>query len=219
MRYPDCRLLIFSKAPEAGQVKTRLIPLLGKTAAADLYADLVTATLEKVTVAAVCPVELWCSPDTGHPFFQQSRDRFALELHRQPPGDLGRRMSAAIAAGLQRAAAVVIVGADIPSLEAADIEAACAALTDGYDAVLGPAVDGGYYLIGLRAHHAVLFEGIPWGTAGVYQATLACLHRMGLRCHQLPRRRDLDTPDDYHWYARVQPGQYAAGLPRRGGLN
>jgi len=208
MKYPDCRLLIFSRAPEPGQVKTRLIPLLGKTAAADLYADLVTTTLEKVTTADLCPVDLWCSPETGHPFFLQCRDRFTVELHQQPQGDLGRRMSAALVAGLQRSDAVVLVSTDIPSLEAADIEAACEALTDGFDAVLGPAVDGGYYLIGLRAHHADLFEAMPWGTEGVFQATLACMSRLGLRCHQLPRRRDLDTPEDYHWYVReIQTGQ------------
>ncbi|MGB5339473.1 MAG: TIGR04282 family arsenosugar biosynthesis glycosyltransferase [Gammaproteobacteria bacterium] len=215
MKYPDCRLLIFSRAPQPGQVKTRLIPLLGETATADLYADLVTGTLEKLTTAGLCPVDLWCSPDTGHPFFQQCRDRFGVELYRQSQGDLGRRMSNALAAGLQRSAAVILVGTDIPSLKAGDIAAACAALTGDSDTVLGPAVDGGYYLIGLRTHHAALFEGIPWGTPGVFQATLACMHRLKLHCHQLPRRRDLDTPEDYHWHTRnVQTGEFRKVLRR-----
>ena len=215
MKYPDSRLLIFARAPAPGHVKTRLIPLLGKTAAARLHAELVTATLDKTTGAGLCAVDLWCSPDTANPFFRQCRDRFGVILHRQAQGDLGRRMSSAMAAALESSTAVILAGTDIPALEAADIDAACAALTGGYDAVLGPAVDGGYYLIGLRAHHAALFESIPWGTAGVLGATLACMRRLGLRCHQLTQRRDVDTPDDYHWYAREMQAGHFSGFPPR----
>lgn len=202
MKYPDCRLQVFARAPEPGRVKTRLIPLLGTTAAAELYTDLVIATLDKVTTAGLCPIDLWCSPDTGHPFFQACRERYGVALYRQSQGNLGQRMSAAMAAGLQRSAAVILVGTDIPSLQAGDIAAACAALTGEYDTVLGPALDGGYYLIGARAHHPALFEGMPWGSAGVLQATLACMRRLESRCYQLPARRDLDTPEDYHWHTR-----------------
>jgi rSAM/selenodomain-associated transferase 1 len=200
MKYPEARLILMTKAPDPGLVKTRLIPLLGAEAAAGLYSSLVHEFLEKTVTAELCPVDVWCSPAADHHFFQDCLERYRIELHVQMQGDLGMRMSTAIQATLQIADHAVLVGADCPSLATADIDAGFNALQQGADVVLGPAEDGGYYLIGMSAHYGKLFEGIPWSTREVYTATVARLQTLGLNLYTLPIRRDIDTADDYAVY-------------------
>lgn len=200
MKYPHARLLVLSKAPEPGLVKTRLVPLLGETAAADLYAQLLHDCLAMCTRAALCPIELWCSPSTGHPFFRQCQQRYQASLHTQAAGNLGERMSQAIRTALTHADYAVLIGADCPTLDADDLASAFNALQAGADIVIGPAEDGGYYLIGMREYHASIFSNIPWSTPGVLSATEARVRGQRLRLCKLPLRKDLDTPDDYAVY-------------------
>jgi rSAM/selenodomain-associated transferase 1 len=169
MKYPASRLLVFTRAPLAGQVKTRLIPQLGAQGAADFHARLIHHCLQTVTRAGLCPVELWCAPACHAPFFQACRERHDMELHDQTLGDLGERMHAALSSALGRAESAVLIGTDIPSLEAADLDAALQALQQGRDAVVGPARDGGYYLIGLKHASRRLFDQMPWGTPAVFR--------------------------------------------------
>ena len=200
MKYPHGRLLLLSKAPVPGQVKTRLIPLLGEHAAAELYAQLVHDCLTMCTTAALCPIEIWCSPATGHPFFQQCHHRYETTLHAQSSGDLGQRMSQAIQTTLVQADYVVLIGADCPTLTVEDLTTALDALETGTDVVLGPAEDGGYYLIGMREHYTAIFEKMPWSTPNVLSLTENRLQGHNLRVHELPIRKDLDTPEDYAVY-------------------
>ena len=197
MKYPHARLLVFSKAPVAGQVKTRLIPLLGAEAAAALYADMLDDTLGKAVDADLSPLELWCTPDVQHTHFRRCRERYPLKLHQQTTGDLGQRMSQALHSVLQEADHAVLIGADCPALCAADIEAAMAALVAGTNVVLGPASDGGYYLIGMSVPHPGLFENITWSSPQVFETTVALCRRHGLDWACLPEHTDVDTPDDY----------------------
>ena len=97
MNYPFSRLLIFTRAPCAGQVKTRLMPELGAQGAADFHARLIYHCLQTVMRASLCPVELWCAPSCHDPFFQNCRERHGVELYDQAQGDLGERMHAALA--------------------------------------------------------------------------------------------------------------------------
>lgn len=204
MKYPEARLLVMSKAPEPGQVKTRLIPLLGAGGAAGLYAGLVHDCLQMSTTADLCPVELWCSPSARHPFFRQCGTHYPVSLYCQPPGDLGQRMSAALQSALQRSAHAILIGADCPTLSAADIGKALDLLAGGNDAVLGPAADGGYYLIGMKAHHGFVFRNMPWSSPAVLQVTEQRLRQHGLQWQRLAVHRDLDTADDYRaWKAAV----------------
>ena len=198
MKYPHGRLLLLTKAPDPGQVKTRLIPLLGEAAAAELYAQLVHDCLTMCT--ALCPVDLWCSPSTGHAFFQQCHQQYQATLYTQASGDLGERMSQAIQTTLAQADYVVLIGADCPTLTAKDLITAFDALEAGTDVVIGPAEDGGYYLIGMREHHATIFVDVPWSTSDVFSLTKNRLREHHLRVHELPERKDLDTPDDYAVY-------------------
>jgi len=207
MKYPHARLLVFSKVPEPGQVKTRLIPLLGAEAAARLYSDLLEDTLRKSVAGGLCPVELWCAPSDRHAFFRRCAERYPLRLYRQGEGDIGRRMSVAIRTALQGATHAVLIGADCPALSAADIDTAIAQLAGGTDIVLGPAMDGGYYLIGMSHHHPQLFDAIAWGTPRVLEATLERCRDNGLAWFCLPEYIDVDTPEDYL--------QYRAGRPSR----
>ena len=200
MKYPHARLLLLTKAPDPGQVKTRLIPLLGEVAAAELYSQLVHNSLELCSRVALCPVDIWCSPSSEHPFFQQCKDRYQVALHSQTPGDLGLRMSQAIQATLAEADCVVLIGADCPALGTSDLESAFNALNTGSDVVIGPAEDGGYYLIGMRRHQPSLFADMPWSTPAVLSVTEDRILRQKLRLHTLPLRKDLDTPEDYAVY-------------------
>lgn len=197
MKYPDARLLIFSKAPRPGLVKTRLIPLLGSTGACTLYCSLLEATLARMTESGLCPVELVCAPDTDHEYFQHCRQHYPVGLQPQSGGSLGERMSHALRDCLQRSRLAILIGADCPTLTAGDIEIALEQLSSGSDIVLGPARDGGYYLVGMSTHHAGMFADIPWGTGEVLERTLCQADKLRLQYHLLEPRSDMDTPEDY----------------------
>lgn len=197
MKFPAARLLIFSKSPEAGQVKTRLVPLLGAPGAAAYSASLVHHCLDKCTTAGLCPVELWCSPSSATPFFHGCRVRYGIELHEQTGADLGQRMFQALDSALARCDSAVLIGTDCPALRVTDLEDAFTALQQGSGAVIGPARDGGYYLIGLRQAQPRLFSNIAWGTDGVFRETVVRLEQLGLEYTCLPEREDVDTPEDY----------------------
>jgi len=197
MKYPDARLLVLSKAPDPGLVKTRLIPVIGATGAAELYEDLLCSSLETAVNAGLCPVELWCSPGMTHPFFQQCRQRFGVELHEQTRGDLGHRMSHALESASRFSQSLVLIGADCPALSVGDLEEAFALLGQGTDVVLGPAEDGGYYLIGMRGLYPFVFHDVPWSTSTVLELTKTRLSSQQVKWQCLALHRDLDTPDDY----------------------
>ncbi len=192
----EVRLLVFARAPVPGRAKTRLIPALGEAGAARLAARLAEQTLSRVRDWNLCPVELWCDPDRHHPFFALCRRRFGVALHDQQGPDLGARMHHALADALGRAQAAVLIGTDCTALQRADIQQAIAALADGRDAVLGPAEDGGYYLIGLRRPEPRLFERIGWGGDTVLAQTRHRLRALGLSWAELAARPDLDRPED-----------------------
>ena len=198
MKYPDARLLVLSKAPDPGQVKTRLIPLLGESGAAGLYEDLLNSTLEMAVNSDLCPVDLWCSPTEAHPFFRRCRRQFGVELNRQTDGDIGCRMSHALEAASRSSRRLVLIGADCPALSAADLEEAFELLDRGTGVVLGPAKDGGYYLIGMSGLYPFVFDDIPWSTPLVLESTKTRLNSQQVKWQCLAEHRDLDTPEDYH---------------------
>ena len=190
------RIAVFARAPVAGEVKTRLIPALGAAAAADLQRRLVLRTIETAIDSGIGPVELWCAPDVGHPFFADCSRRYAVSLAAQGEGDVGRRMRRAFDAMLGASERAILIGSDIPALTPQYLRDADAALGEGCDAVLGPAEDGGYVLIGLRCPRPALFEDMPWGSAEVCARTRARIQTMHLRYRELPALWDLDRPED-----------------------
>ncbi|WP_310416099.1 TIGR04282 family arsenosugar biosynthesis glycosyltransferase [Chamaesiphon sp. OTE_8_metabat_110] len=190
------RLIIFTRYPEPGKAKTRLIPALGDVAAADLHRQMTEQTLAQVKLlqqSHPVSVEVW--------FAGGSRDRMqtwlgALQYQPQPQGDLGSRMAQAFQVGFDRGVkASVIIGTDCPELTAALLAAAFQALQQT-DLVLGPATDGGYYLIGLRRSVPELFESIAWSTDRVFQQTVDIASNLNLSLSCLPMLADVDRPED-----------------------
>lgn len=197
MRFPDARIQVFTRAPVPGEAKTRLIPLLGAAGAAAFHAHQVHERLGMLTAVGLCPVELWCTPSSSSAFFRDCHERYGVSLHEQCAGDLGVRMQHALASTLEYAKSVLLVGTDCPSLCVADIDKALTSLQRGVDVVLGPAHDGGYYLVGLQQPAPALFLDMPWGTSTVLDESLTRLGQLGLSHYCLAERMDVDTPDDY----------------------
>lgn len=194
------RLLVFAKAPIPGHAKTRLIPALGPDGAADFHAELCRRTLALAVRAGLANVDLWCSPDASHPFFVECRHTYGVDLKTQRGADLGERMADALADVLTSSRYAVLIGTDCPERDERDLQQAFDALDRGYDAVLGPAADGGYVLIGLRAPAPRLFSAIDWGSEQVLAQTRRRFAELGYAWHELPVRRDLDDPDDLAWF-------------------
>lgn len=186
------RVLVFARAPVAGQAKTRLIPALGAEGAARLHARLVRGALEAASASEAGPVELWCTPDCNHDFLRDCGRDFDCRLQVQPDGHLGQRMRVALESGLP----AVLLGSDAPGLTADTVRAAAAALGAGNDCALVPALDGGYVLIGLAVPAPGLFEGIVWGGPEVLVETRRRCRQQGLHCKELPPCPDIDRPED-----------------------
>ena len=151
----------------------------------------------ETAIQAKCgAVQLWCSPCPEHPFFLELKRHYAIELRAQRGRNLGERMHSAFVHALRRAPQAVLIGADCPALTAGDLRAACEQLNGGKEAVLSPACDGGYVLIGLTRPTRELFTDIDWGSERVLAQTRQRLSELGRAWHELPTRPDIDRPED-----------------------
>jgi uncharacterized protein len=189
-------ILVFARAPVPGEAKTRLIPRLGATGAARLHAALIERSLETAVASGVGPVELCCTPDSAHPFFARCAERHGVSLTTQGEGDLGARMLVAFDRVVPAAGPAILVGTDCPALTPEHLQEAARHLSAGCDAVLTPAEDGGYVLVGLSRVSPQVFEGIAWGGPGVMRETRLRLATLGWLWHELPELWDVDRPDD-----------------------
>jgi rSAM/selenodomain-associated transferase 1 len=203
----DCAIIVFAKAPVAGQAKTRLIPALGAEGAAQLAERLLGAALDHAAQANIGPVELCVTPHRTHPAFIAAARRLSLTVSEQGDGDLGDRMARAFDRVLATHDAAILIGTDAPALDAAYLRAAAAALRDR-DAVFAPAADGGYALVGLRRPQPGLFIGMRWSHDQVMAQTRARLAALALRHAELPIVHDIDEPADLHHL----PAQWLQGL-------
>ena len=204
-------LKIFAKAPVAGQVKTRLAPALGHGGAVRLHRRLTEHAVATACAAGCDAVELWCSPDPGHPFFAAH----GVALRTQRGDDLGARMLDALAAGGGGEAGVVI-GTDCPGLTPGHLARAAGLVAAGEaDVVLGPAADGGYVLIAMAEPLPGLFAAMAWGTPAVLGATRRRLRNLGRRVTELEVLHDVDRPADLRWlppaWGYRQPGSPDGG--------
>lgn len=184
---------VLAKAPIAGFAKTRLIPVLGARGAAVLQERLVERAVETACAAAIGPVTLWTTPDESHPVFQSIGAHLGITLARQADGDLGARMLAAITAANT---CVLLIGSDCPALTLDHLRAAADVLRDRAPAVVIPAEDGGYALIGLRTPEPALFSDMPWSTPLVMNETRRRLRTLGLTWHEPTTLWDVDLPHD-----------------------
>jgi rSAM/selenodomain-associated transferase 1 len=217
---PPLRVALMAKAPVPGLAKTRLAPALGAAGAAALAEALLRHAVAQASAAAPGRVTLWAAPDAGHPVFAALAQQHGLALAVQPATpDLGARMAAVFKAGFAAGPGpLLLMGSDIPALDAATLQAAAWAL-QAHPVVFVPALDGGYALVGL--HHdatgrhpgllAALFEGMVWSTATVMADTRARLAALGVVAAELPAVPDIDEPADL---AHLPPALAAAAVPR-----
>lgn len=193
------KLIIFTRFPQPGTTKTRLIPALGAPGAADLQRRMSEGIVRRgreLAASRGAALELcYAGGDAALVRAWLGEDLAPLP---QGEGNLGTRMTRAFARawqdGFQR---VVLVGADCPALSVEILQSAFAALA-GHDLVLGPASDGGYYLIGLARPAPELFANQAWGDRTLLAATLAVAEGIGLSRQLLEELADIDRPEDLH---------------------
>ena len=191
------KLIVFTRYPEPGKAKTRLIPVLGKAGAANLHRLMAQRTIARALSlqnSRRLSVEIHHTNDSQ----QQMQDWLGTNIiyQNQIDGDLGAKMTAAFQqsfnSGVDKAA---IIGTDCPDLKVEIMAQAFDKLSQ-HDLVLGPAKDGGYYLIGLRRSIPELFSGIKWGTSEVFASTQAIAQNLDLNIAYLPTLADIDLPED-----------------------
>ena len=198
--FPDSVLLIFCKAPIIGQVKTRLQPVLSAEQAAEAHLSLTRFTLDRAFQQPLCAVQLYCAPDGDHIFFRQCVQDYALTLKNQCGGNLGEKMCNAFSEALIHYKHAILIGCDCPSLTVTDLRLALSYLQKAQEAVIAPAEDGGYVLIGLNAPQPALFENIAWGGPRVMTDTLQRASQASITVQSLKRQWDVDTPADWARY-------------------
>ena len=198
----DRALVVFARAPELGRVKTRLAAEVGAAAALAAYETLGARVVRAVRGVPACELVVAFTPRDRRARLQAwLGDGLAYEP--QDDGDLGARMAAAIARRRAAGAAkVVVIGTDCPDVTAATVEEAFTRL-DAADVVLGPALDGGYYLVGVRRPTPELFAGVPWSAPDTLAVTLERAQGAGLTVALLAPLRDIDTAADWAaWVGR-----------------
>jgi len=187
----DLALLTFVKFPQKGHVKTRLAAEIGAELATKVYRHFLDTLFARTASLPARHFALFTPPEK-HQAFQRLFPGKREWLAQVVSPDLGVRLCTAIQAVLLRGySRVLVIGSDSPDLPIDYLHQAAAALLT-HELVLGPAADGGYYLIGVKADHPALFEGIAWSTASVLQQTLEAAQRLGLRVQLLPRWYDVD---------------------------
>ncbi|MGJ3251700.1 MAG: TIGR04283 family arsenosugar biosynthesis glycosyltransferase [Elainellaceae cyanobacterium] len=194
---PTARLIVFTRYPEPGKTKTRLIPALGAEGAADLQRQMTEHTMQQIqSVLRQCSVGVEVRFSGGNQHLMADWLGDGWSYHPQGDGDLGCRMEAAFRsafdAGMTR---VVMIGIDCPWVNADTLMRAFDALRS-HDVVLGPATDGGYYLIGLCCLIPALFRDIPWSTDAVFQQSMDIARQQGRAIALLDRLTDVDRPED-----------------------
>jgi hypothetical protein len=197
-------LIIFTRYPEPGKTKTRLIPALGTVGAANLQRQMTEYTISQVKELQKV-IEVSSQVRFAGGDLQLMQDWLGADLVYQPQGDgdLGLRMRRSLYDGFQgHAEKVVIIGTDCPGLNFQILTQAFEA-THTLDLVLGPAIDGGYYLIGLRRFIPELFINIDWGSSQVLHQTVEIANQLNLSYHYLPHLADVDRPEDLSVWQQV----------------
>jgi rSAM/selenodomain-associated transferase 1 len=216
----DVVLVVFARDPVPGRVKTRLAPVLGDGGAAALHAAFVRDLCERLVGAGPWEVTVAADPGPDTPFFKELAAALPVAVTAQGDGDLGARMARGLRHALEAGAdAALLIGTDLPTLPVGHLRAALEAL-GGAPLVLGPSVDGGYYLVGARRDALDdwdritegLFTGIPWGADTVLLDTLGRAN--GVPVTLGPAWYDVDDPPDLERLRRHLACGAGPDLPR-----
>jgi rSAM/selenodomain-associated transferase 1 len=184
------RLGIFAKTPVPGEVKTRLTPPLSAEDACRLYEAFLTDLFRRLARIKSTRVTVFHAGSSLDALTSLVPEKWGLVP--QKGGDLGQRLVSAFDSLLQEGGRAVIIGSDSPDLPIQYIRRAFQRLKHK-DVVLGPATDGGYYLVGLRALAPAVFQGVSWGTETALAETVDNVRNAGLSLHVLPMWYDVDT--------------------------
>ncbi|MDG2046830.1 MAG: TIGR04282 family arsenosugar biosynthesis glycosyltransferase [Halioglobus sp.] len=196
-------LIQFSRSPQMGQVKTRMMPHLSAAEACDLHCHLTLWVCNQLLDCGLGAVELSVAGDPDHALFRVCKALGVARLTLQRGADLGERMFEAMAHGLAHYEYVILVGSDCPSIDGSYLEQAVEALQVA-PVVLGPATDGGYVLIGAGEIKYEIFQDIAWGSDQVYRQTCHALMSSGLTWAELPYLSDIDGPEDLAVWETLQ---------------
>ena len=203
------KLILFTRCPVPGKVKTRLIPQLGKKAAADLQkimTGLAVLNARCFSAASGVDIEIRHS-GTNKPGMQKWLGK-GLHYRKSGIGDIGRRMNNAFEDAFREGyKRVVLIGCDCPLIDKECLSQAFTALRHK-DMVIGPAADGGYYLLGLTEHKAELFGQIEWGTDSVFRKTIAIAENKHLKIAQTAELSDIDTAEDLDLCRKMKLFEY-----------
>lgn len=198
------RIIIFAKAPLAGFAKTRMIPVLGAEAAANLARHMLDSTLACAISAQLGLVELCMTPDRDHPAWQGVVIPEAVITTTQGGGDLGMRIAQAARRSIEGGEAVLLIGTDCVEMSVALL---CESATQlrSVDAVICPTADGGYALLGLRRFNPLLFTDMAWGTDVVASETIDRIEQLHWSLVKGTMLHDIDTPEDLQY---IPPNGY-----------
>ena len=199
----DTCLCVFAKAPVSGKVKTRLFPVLSEQQACRTHKTLLQHCLSQVQHAD-WHSQLWTT-DTSHPDIKNNAQQHVMSLHEQRGTDLGERMAFAVQQSLKDFKYVIIIGTDCPSINAELVKEVDEKLKSGFEVVLGPALDGGYVLIGMSVEENSLFKDIQWGTDEVLNTTRTRLRDADIDWHEISPQRDIDRPADLGYLRQAYP--------------
>lgn len=188
-------IIVFIKNPELGKAKTRIAREVGDEKALEIYKKLLTYT--RTLVSSVDARRYLYYADYINETDAWSLAHFEKRL--QVEGDLGNKMSTAFAECITEYEKTIIIGSDCPQITEEHISKAFDEL-DKQDVVLGPTYDGGYYLLGMKKHHAFLFEDIPWSSPTVYRDTVEKIDKYGLSYSSLEKLSDIDYIEDWEKY-------------------
>ncbi len=189
------RIIIFAKAPQPGFAKTRLIPALGATGAAELARQMLFNTLHEALTADIGPIELCVTPGINQAAWHGIHLPADIDISDQGAGDLGARMARASERVLVNAEPVLLIGTDCVEMSSGLLREAAQVLQE-HDAVLHCTADGGYALLGLQRFSPFLFSDMPWSTGAVSGTTLARIEQLGWSVRVGQVLHDVDEPQD-----------------------
>lgn len=195
-RYPEGKIIVFAKEPVLGKVKTRLARAIGEAGALQFHEDMLRHTLEMVCQYNLASVELHVSGNPDHPLIQSLSSEFNIAVYAQKGEDLGEKMFFALEQSLGNSNYSVLIGTDCPVMGVDYLFKALKALARGQDAVIGPAEDGGYVLIGARKINKNWFSDISWGSSEVMEQSRSKIQSYGARIEELQTLWDVDQIED-----------------------
>lgn len=193
-------LYLFAKSPVPGEVKTRLLTHLSAASCAALAEEMLFHSVENITSYWPGALVLCVTPSCDDPNFREISKRYNCDVILQIDADLGGRMMHVLEQGISVSGAAVVMGCDVPQISERILVSASAYLRAGEN-VIGPAEDGGFYLLGLQSSCPELFEGISWGGNKVLDEVLLRARLLGISLKKLPVLRDIDRWEDLKWLA------------------